>query len=319
VTRSDSQRSIVVQVLEGESSLPAECTAIGRAVIRDLPLGLSQGWPVDVTFEYGANGRLSVQAVVSGTQSWTSLEIERNTGLSNENLSGWRQAVASTAGFGAFGPMLNDPARPQAAAAIRGPDGQSRGTDGQTRGTDGQSVLQPGGNGPTPPPAVASLLSHAASGQWETVVRPDPPVSGGPQPPTIPTSGWPSATAASPVGYQPVSPVGYQPVSPQVSQPQPTLGATGTARWPNAVAREVPRGAQPPPLGFTRVVDDFAEVAIVDEPEKEVAQRGTVPFFRGRFFRGKAIKIAGLVLAAAVGLMLAYLVLRHFLPPTRLH
>ena len=61
VTKSENQRSIVVQVLEGESSLPGECTAIGRTVIRDLPEGLPKNWPVEVTFEYGANGRLTVQ------------------------------------------------------------------------------------------------------------------------------------------------------------------------------------------------------------------------------------------------------------------
>ena len=49
VTKSEGQRSIVVQVLEGESSLPGECTAIGRTVIRDLPDGLPKGWPVEVT------------------------------------------------------------------------------------------------------------------------------------------------------------------------------------------------------------------------------------------------------------------------------
>ena len=61
-TKSENQRSIVLQVLEGESSLPGECTAIGRTVIRGLPEGLPKNWPVDVTFEYAASGRLTVQA-----------------------------------------------------------------------------------------------------------------------------------------------------------------------------------------------------------------------------------------------------------------
>ena len=39
-TKSESQRSIVIQIVEGESSVPSECTAIGRTVIRDLPAGL---------------------------------------------------------------------------------------------------------------------------------------------------------------------------------------------------------------------------------------------------------------------------------------
>jgi molecular chaperone DnaK len=309
VTKSDSQRSIVVQVLEGESSLPAECTAIGRAVIRDLPPGLPQGSPVDVTFEYGANGRLSVEAVVSGTQNWTSLEIERNTGLSGEHLQGWQQAVASTAGFGAFGPMLNDPVRPQAVAAARG-------TVGQSGGTDRQSVLPSGGNTPTPPPAVASLLSHAASGRWETVVRPDPPVPAGPQPPTLPTSGWPSATAASPAGYQRVS----QQANPG-AQPAWSPGLTELQPLAPAATPAVSLRAEPLPLESTPAVDDVLEVELIDEPEKgdspflPRAETGAFSFFlRGWFSRGKAVKIAGLVLAVAVALVVGYLVVRHFLP-----
>ncbi len=271
VTKSDSQRSIVVQVLEGESSLPAECTAIGRAVIRDLPPGLPKGWPVDVTFEYGANGRLRVEAVVSGTQNWTSLQIERNTGLSSENLQGWQQAVASTAGFVAFGPMLNDPARPQVVAAAPP--------------MVGAAAVKPGS------PAAASLLSHAASGRWETVAHPDPPESGATQPPTLPATGWPSATASSPVGYQPVSP--------QASQSDATLDETEMAPWPNPAVGEVNQGA-PPTAPDSAPVVDLAGFALVNEGPRW-------------FSRRKALKIAGLVLAMAAMLAVGYLVVRHFL------
>ena len=284
VTKSESQRSIVVQVLEGESSLPGECTAIGRAVIRDLPLGLPQGWPVDVTFEYGTNGRLSVQAVVQGTQNRTSLEIERR-GLSGENLRGWGSAVASTAGFDAFGPMLNDPARLQAVA--------------ETRGTAGPFVQPSGGNDPAQPQAVASLLSHAASGRWETVAHPDPSASGAGHPPAIPTSGRPATAALSPVGYHPVSPAGVQPGSP--AGLQPVSQSLAPAATPG-----VPFQAQPLPLGLNPF--QAAEVA------PGLAQMGTVPTFLSRWFsRNRAIKIAGLVLTAAMVLaVVGYLVARHF-------
>ena len=66
-TKSESQRSIVIKVLEGESTQPGECIAIGRTVVRDLPAGLPKGWPIEVTFEYGANSRLTVEAMVPGT------------------------------------------------------------------------------------------------------------------------------------------------------------------------------------------------------------------------------------------------------------
>jgi molecular chaperone DnaK len=111
VTKADNQQSIVIQVLEGESSIPSQCTAIGRTVIRDLPPGLPKGWPIEVTFEYAANGRLTVSATVPGTQRATVLAIERERGLSNEGIHGWKQAVTASGGFGGFSSQMNDQLR----------------------------------------------------------------------------------------------------------------------------------------------------------------------------------------------------------------
>ena len=102
VTKSEGQRSIVIRVLEGESSLPGECTAIGRTVVRDLPEGLPKGWPVEVTFEYGANGRLSVRALVPGTHHQAELDLERDVGLSGAGIARWKVPIDSAAGFNAF-------------------------------------------------------------------------------------------------------------------------------------------------------------------------------------------------------------------------
>jgi molecular chaperone DnaK len=102
VTKSENQRSIVVQVLEGESSSPEACTVIGRSVIQDLPTGLPKGWPIDVTFRYAANGCLSVRAVVPGTHQTAKLKLERAAGLSNAGIARWKQPVSTAAGFEAF-------------------------------------------------------------------------------------------------------------------------------------------------------------------------------------------------------------------------
>ena len=111
-TKREGQRSIVVQVLEGESSLPGECTPIARTVIRDLPPDLPQGWPVEVTFEYGTNGRLNVKAVVPGKEREVSLDlaVERDSGLSDERLVKWKEAVSTSDsdGFDAFESMVDD-------------------------------------------------------------------------------------------------------------------------------------------------------------------------------------------------------------------
>jgi molecular chaperone DnaK len=107
-TRTDGQRSIVLQVLEGESLIPAECTAIGRTVIRNLPGGLPKNWPVDVTFEYADNGRLSIHAVVPGTHQEASLLLERATGMSNEGIARWKRPIQESAGFDDFETILEE-------------------------------------------------------------------------------------------------------------------------------------------------------------------------------------------------------------------
>ena len=108
ITRTPGQRSIVIQVLEGENTQPDECTLIGRTVIRDLPPGLPMGWPVDVTFEYGANGRLKVHGAVPGTHREVELRIEREVGLTGEGVSRWQRTVSSAPGFDAFESMLDE-------------------------------------------------------------------------------------------------------------------------------------------------------------------------------------------------------------------
>ena len=82
----------MIQVLEGESSLPGECIAIGRTVVRDLPAGLPKGWPVEVTFEYGVNGPAGVRAwcrarIIRPNWSWNATWASRAQGLAR-----WKSA-----------------------------------------------------------------------------------------------------------------------------------------------------------------------------------------------------------------------------------
>ncbi len=107
-TKSEDQRSIAITVLEGESPQPAECFAIGRTVVRDLPSGLPKGWPVEITFQYGTNGRLEVDALVPGTQHKARLELIRESGLSHEGLARWKQPVSEAGGFSTFESVVED-------------------------------------------------------------------------------------------------------------------------------------------------------------------------------------------------------------------
>ncbi|MFP6668245.1 MAG: Hsp70 family protein [Pirellulales bacterium] len=95
VTQKPGQKSIVVQVLEGESTQPSLCSQIGRSIFRNLPPDLPQGYPIDVTFSYGTNGRLNVEAELSGSGRTVRIELEREQGLTSAQLQRWRQIIGS--------------------------------------------------------------------------------------------------------------------------------------------------------------------------------------------------------------------------------
>ncbi len=108
VTKRENQRTAVVQVLEGESSLPSECASIGRAVMRKLPDNLPCHWPIAITYRFGRNGRLSVRAKVSGTDDQLVIELQRERGLSDEDIGRWTQVIASEVGYDAFEDVIDD-------------------------------------------------------------------------------------------------------------------------------------------------------------------------------------------------------------------
>jgi len=93
-TRDLGQESVLVPIVEGESSRPDACTQIGQCVVKDLPPNLPAGSPVEVTFAYAANGRLSVRVRVSDTSQEVTQEIVRQNGLPQEELDRWRSRIS---------------------------------------------------------------------------------------------------------------------------------------------------------------------------------------------------------------------------------
>jgi molecular chaperone DnaK len=80
---SNMQRA-VVRVVEGESTVPSECTPLGIADV-ELPAFLPKGSPVELTYEYNANQVLEVSVNASGNRS--KVTIERNTGLAPDEMT----------------------------------------------------------------------------------------------------------------------------------------------------------------------------------------------------------------------------------------
>jgi len=94
-THRANQDSVVVKVVEGGDASGNDATHIGKCAIQDLPPGLPADTPVEVTFRYGNDGRLTIKARLPGLNREASSEIERTSGLTAETLQAWNHRLRS--------------------------------------------------------------------------------------------------------------------------------------------------------------------------------------------------------------------------------
>lgn len=87
VTNSPNQQRIHICVLEGEASDPDACTTIGDFRIVNLPPNLPVNSPVEVTYEYDKNGRISATAKELTGNKVAQIEIQRAQGLDTAGVS----------------------------------------------------------------------------------------------------------------------------------------------------------------------------------------------------------------------------------------
>jgi molecular chaperone DnaK len=93
-TQKANQRSILVQIVEGESNSPDDCSQLGRCSVRDLPKNLPAQTPIEVRFHYEENGRLTVSVMVQGTDKSLHHELTRENSLTQDQLDSWRQYIS---------------------------------------------------------------------------------------------------------------------------------------------------------------------------------------------------------------------------------
>ena len=82
-TAKANMKNAIVRVVEGESTMPGECTPLGICDI-ELPPFLPKGSPVELTYTYNENQVLEVIVEAYGRTS--RVAIARNTGLSENEL-----------------------------------------------------------------------------------------------------------------------------------------------------------------------------------------------------------------------------------------
>ncbi len=82
-TAKANMKNAIVRVVEGESTVPAECTPLGICDI-ELPPFLPKGSPIELTYTYNENQVLEVIVDAYGRQN--RVQIARNTGLSESEI-----------------------------------------------------------------------------------------------------------------------------------------------------------------------------------------------------------------------------------------
>jgi molecular chaperone DnaK len=93
-TQKQGQKSILVQIVEGESLSPDDCSPLGKCSVRDLPASLPEKTPIEVRFRYEENGRLTVLVKVEGTDNKLRHDLTRENTLTQEQLDSWRKYVS---------------------------------------------------------------------------------------------------------------------------------------------------------------------------------------------------------------------------------
>ena len=93
-TSKANQKSILVEIVEGESQSPDDCSHIGRCSVRTLPPNLPVQTPIDVLFHYAEDGRLKVRITVPNTNAEITTEFTRENSIPKDHMDGWRQYIS---------------------------------------------------------------------------------------------------------------------------------------------------------------------------------------------------------------------------------
>ena len=88
-TNKPNQQRISVQVVEGDAPDPRACSLLGKCRIAELPANLPQGSPVDVTYAFDKNGRISVTAKEKTGGKEAAIDIERHGALDDKQIEGF--------------------------------------------------------------------------------------------------------------------------------------------------------------------------------------------------------------------------------------
>ncbi|MEO1524238.1 MAG: Hsp70 family protein [Planctomycetota bacterium] len=126
-THQDNQANVRIDVVEGGDDRGINATQIGKCVVDDLPKGTRKGTHVDVTFDYGTDGRLTVHAKLPQIEREISMTLNRAAGLSEDDLVRWGElldqglsdsVLAELDGPGTEMPIPESPSKPAESSPV---------------------------------------------------------------------------------------------------------------------------------------------------------------------------------------------------------
>jgi molecular chaperone DnaK len=94
VTTHDRQERVNIQVIEGDAPDPAACSLLGNCRVTGLPEGLPKGSPIEVTYSFDTAGRIFVRARDKSGGQEATINIERRSGLSDQQVDAYAALAA---------------------------------------------------------------------------------------------------------------------------------------------------------------------------------------------------------------------------------
>ena len=88
------QQRVNIEVTEGDAPDPAAVSPIGNCRITNLPAGLPEGSPIEVTYAFDASGRIKVTARDKAGGREAAIEIERRGGLDEARIDRYMQLAS---------------------------------------------------------------------------------------------------------------------------------------------------------------------------------------------------------------------------------
>ena len=84
-------------MIEGDAPDPRACSLLGKCRITELPPNLPKGSLIEVTYSFDESGRIKVEAQAKTAERQATIEIERRSGLTDQQIDAYARLASEYA------------------------------------------------------------------------------------------------------------------------------------------------------------------------------------------------------------------------------